>query len=100
MLCPNCNRKAMRFRVLLITLNPFRATCIHCASKLKAGASAYVWTALHMPLGIALAWLSPRPFRYGELASRPPRYLAYFRAGLVLHGFRHSLVARKVQTHS
>ena len=57
MVCPKCRKKPFKFTTFLVTGNPFRITCSNCSAALRAGPSAYVWTALHVPLGFALLTL-------------------------------------------
>ena len=60
MLCPKCGNKPLSFASLLITLNPFRVTCVNCGAPLKAGPIAYLWVGIHIVIGIGLADLFHR----------------------------------------
>lgn len=57
MICPKCGNKPLSFATLLVTLNPFRVTCVSCGAALRARPVVYWWTAAHILLGVGLVWL-------------------------------------------
>jgi hypothetical protein len=57
MICPKCGNKPLSFASFLVTLNPFRINCVNCGAALRAGPIAYVWTALHVLIGVGLVQL-------------------------------------------
>ena len=54
MLCPTCGKKPVTFSKLLMTLNPFAIQCAHCATRLRAGPGAHLWTLFHFPIGAGI----------------------------------------------
>ncbi len=57
MICPKCGNKPLSFASFLVTLNPFRITCVNCGAALRAGPIAYAWAGLHLLLGVGLVRL-------------------------------------------
>src|SRR5258708_39966470 len=57
MICPRCGNKPLSFASFLVTLNPFRISCVGCGARLRAGPIAYVWAALHLLIAVALVRL-------------------------------------------
>src|SRR5258708_6095046 len=57
MICPRCGNKPLSFASFLVTLNPFRISCVGCGARLRAGPIAYVWAALHMLIAVGLVRL-------------------------------------------
>jgi len=57
MICPKCGNKPLSFASFLVTLNPFRIRCVNCGAALRAGPIVYVWTALHLLIGVGLVLL-------------------------------------------
>ena len=69
MRCPNCGERPRSFTRFLTTANPFRIRCDNCGAQLRAGWFAYVWTLLHLPLGLGLIELDNVLERNGVLSS-------------------------------
>jgi hypothetical protein len=69
MICPKCGNKPLSFASLLVTLNPFRITCVNCGVALKARPIAYAWMAMHVVIGIALVQLYRSLVLNGVIAS-------------------------------
>jgi hypothetical protein len=59
MLCPTCGKKPLAFSKFVMTLNPFAIQCGHCATRLRAGPWAHVWTLFHAPIGVGI-WIIGR----------------------------------------
>src|SRR5437879_3302869 len=57
MICPSCGNKPLSFASFLVTLNPFRITCVNCGARLRASSIAYAWAALHIVIGLGLVKL-------------------------------------------
>ncbi len=57
MICPRCGNKPLSFASFLVTLNPFRISCVGCGARLRAGPIAYVWAALHLLIAVGLVRL-------------------------------------------
>jgi hypothetical protein len=69
MICPKCGNKPLAFASFLVTLNPFRITCVNCGASLKAGPIAYLWAALHVVIGVGLVQLYRSLVLSGAIAS-------------------------------
>ena len=69
MICPKCGNKPLSFATFLVTLNPFRIHCVNCGVELRAGPIAYVWTALHVLLGVGLVQVYRSLMVSGVIAS-------------------------------
>src|SRR3954468_817946 len=69
MLCPKCGNKPLSFASLLVTLNPFRVTCVNCGAPLKAAPIAYLWTGVHILIGVGLVELYRRLVVEGVIVS-------------------------------
>jgi uncharacterized membrane protein YdbT with pleckstrin-like domain len=68
-ICPVCGNKPLSFPRFMFTLNPWRIQCMSCDAELHAGPIAYVWTALHVVLGLALVSAYKRMVVDGIIAS-------------------------------
>ncbi len=76
MLCPKCGKKPLAFSKLLMTLNPFAIQCAHCAARLRAGPSAYLWTLFHVPIGAGI-WMIGRLLAAAGILDSPWGLVAY-----------------------
>ena len=70
MRCPTCGKRPVRFSALLFTLDPFRMQCDNCGAQLRAGWFAYLYTLLHLPLGLGLIELH-RIMERSDMLSTP-----------------------------
>lgn len=83
MLCPTCGKKPLAFSKFLMTLNPFAIQCAHCATRLRAGLGAHLWTLFHFPIGAGIFILGRRLVAAG-LFDSPWGLVAYSACAAVL----------------
>ena len=83
MLCPKCGRKPLAFSKFLITLNPFAIQCAHCATRLHAGPTAYLWTLFHVPIAAGI-WTIGRRLSAAGIFDSPWGLTAYLVCAIAL----------------
>lgn len=77
MRCPKCGKRPFEFGEWVGEIrSPFRRVCNNCGARLRAGGVAYLWTLLHLPIGIGFLW-----------AWRDLRDGGYLDSGLGVGGF-------------
>ena len=77
MLCPRCGKKPLPFSKFLMTLNPFTIQCARCATRLRAGPTAYLWTLFHGPIAAGI-WTIGRRLSAAGIFDSPWGLAAYW----------------------
>lgn len=67
MLCPACGERPCSFGKWIRTLDPFNVECRSCHAALRAAPLAYIWTLVHVPIGIGITAMLRSPAARGSL---------------------------------
>lgn len=84
MLCPTCGKKPLTFSKFLMTLIPFAIQCGHCATRLRAGSDAHLWTLFHATIGAGIWIIIGRRLAATGLFDSPWGLVAYLACAAVL----------------